>query len=153
MVSERDRFTPAEWRTLQFAPFWLLSTLMGSYNRFDPRAVRVFTRCLDVAAASGGPFTRELFASVVAERDQVAAAYDADGRTIGTGLVAVADLLDRVAPEEADVFKLVLFTEIGEAVARARGPWGEEVSEDDAKTLTLAAVFLAIDPVPDLAQA
>jgi hypothetical protein len=147
MVGERDRFTSAQWLTLQFAPFWLFSTLMGSYNRFDPRAVRVFGRCLDAAAATGGPLTRELFASVVAERDEVAAAYDADGRTIGSGLVEVAALLDRVAPEEAEVFKLVLFTEIGEGVARARGPWGEEVSEDDAKTLTLAAAFLSVDPV------
>jgi hypothetical protein len=147
-VGERDRFTPAQWATLQFAPFWLLSILMGSYNRFDRRALRVFARCLEAAAGTGGPLTRELFASVVADYEQVVAAYEADPRTIASGLVEVAALLDRVVPEEADVLKLVLYTEIGEGIARARGPWGEEVSEDDAKTLTLAAAFLSVDPVP-----
>jgi hypothetical protein len=147
-VGERDRFTPEQWTTLQFAPFWLLSILLGSYNRFDRRALRVFARALEAAAGTGGPLTRELFASVVADYERVAAAYEADPRTIAGGLIEVAALLDRVAPEEADTLKLVLYTEIGEGIARARGPWGEEVSEDDAKTLTLAAVFLAVDPVP-----
>ena len=148
-MAERDRFTAAQWRTLQFAPFWVLSTLMGSYNRFDPRAVRVFTRCLDEAAddPTGGPLGRELFASVAADLAGVAAAYDGDGRTIGSGLVEAATLLERLAPEAADDVKAVLFTRIGEGLARARGPWGEEVSEDDAKTLTLAAAFLAYEPV------
>jgi hypothetical protein len=146
-MAERDRFTAAQWRTLQFAPLWVFSTLVGSYNRFDPRALRAFGRCLETAAGMGGALTRELFASVVAERAEVDAAYGRDARTIGSGLVEVAGLLDRVAPGEADLFKLVLFTQIGEGVARAQGPWGEEITEDDAKTLTLAAAFLAVDPV------
>lgn len=148
-MGERDRFTAAQWRTLQFAPFWLLSTLLGSYNRFDPRAVRVFTRCLVEAAddPTGGPLGRELLGSVVADLDEVAAAYDADPRTIGSGLVEVATLLERLAPEAAEDVKAVLFTGIGEGLARARGPWGEEISEDDAKTLTLAAAFLSFEPV------
>lgn len=147
-MGERARFTAAQWLTLQFAPFWLLSTLLGSYNRFDPRAVRVFTRCLAEAARdpAGGPLGRELLGSVAADLDALAAAYDADGRTIGSGLVEVATLLERLAPEAADGVKAVLFG-IGEGVARARGPWGDEVSEDDAKTLILAAAFLAYDPV------
>ncbi len=150
-MGERDRFTAAQWRTLQFAPFWLLSTLLGSYNRFDPRAVRVFTRCLVDAAGdpAGGPLGRELLGSVLAELDTVAAAYDADPRTIGSGLVEVATLLDRIAPDAADAVKAVLYG-VAEGVARARGPWGEEVGEDDAKTLTLAAAFLAFEPVTQL---
>ena len=147
-MGERDRFTSEQWRTLQFAPFWMFSTLIGSYNRFEPRELRAFARCLESAATAGGPLSREVFASVVADREELTRAYGTDPRTIGSGLVEVAALLDRVAPEEADTFKLVLFTEIGEGVARARGPWGEEVGEEDAKTLTLAAMLFSFDPVP-----
>jgi hypothetical protein len=146
-MAHRDRFTAAQWRTLQFAPLWVFSTLAGSYNRFDPRALRAFGRCLETASGMGGPLTRELFVSVVAERAEVDTAYDGDPRTIGSGLVEVARLLDQLAPDEAELFKLVLFTEVGEGVARARGPWGEEITEDDADALTIAAAFLAVDPV------
>ena len=41
-VSEQDRFTPEEWRTLQFAPFWMFSAVVGAYDRFDPRDFQVF---------------------------------------------------------------------------------------------------------------
>jgi len=58
-VSERDRYTPEEWRTLQFAPFWMFGAVVGAYNRFDPRDFHVFLRCLEVATLGEGRLRRE----------------------------------------------------------------------------------------------
>src|SRR6058998_2495130 len=116
-VSERDRFTPAEWRTLQFAPFWVFSAVIGAYRRFDPREYQAFVRCLEGAAAAPGRLSREVLASVVADPDRLAEAYGADDRTIGVGLFQVDALLRKGAADEAERFKGVLVSEIGEGVA------------------------------------
>jgi hypothetical protein len=145
-MSERDRFTTEEWRTLQFAPFWVFSAVIGAYRRFDHRDYGAFARSVDAAAATTeGRLGREVLASVVAERDRLAAAYGVDGRSIGVGLAHVAAVLRNAADDEAELFKRMLIAEVGEAVARARGRFGTEMSKEDANALTLAAQLLFYD--------
>src|SRR4029450_12449579 len=45
-VSEQDRYSPEEWRTLQFAPFWMFSAVVGAYGGFDPRRFQGLCRLL-----------------------------------------------------------------------------------------------------------
>jgi hypothetical protein len=145
-MSERDRFTTEEWRTLQFAPFWVFSAVIGAYRRFDHRDYGAFARSVDAAATTTeGRLGREVLASVVAERDRLAAAYGVDGRSIGVGLGHVAAILRNADGDEAELFKRMLIAEIGEAVARARGRFGTEMSKEDANALTLAAQLLFYD--------
>jgi hypothetical protein len=144
-MGQRDGFTPEEWRTLQLAPFWMFSAVVGAYNRFDQRDYRAFVRCLEAAAAAPGRVSRQVLASVVAQRDALTREYGRDQRTIGVGLGQVAALLEAAGPDEALLFKGVLVRGIGEGVARARGRYGEEVGEDDARSLTLAAQLLSFD--------
>jgi hypothetical protein len=147
-MSERDRFTPEEWRTLQFAPFWMFSAVVGAYGRFDPRDFQVFGRCLEAATLAEGRLQRELLESVLADREGLAEQFRADQRTIGVGLFQVDLVLRRVAGDEAARFKDMLVLEIGEGVARARGRYGTEMSDDDAKAVALAAQLLAVDRYP-----
>jgi hypothetical protein len=144
-MSERDRFTSEEWRTLQLAPFWVFSAVIGAYRRFDHRDYGAFVRSVDAAASGGGRLGREVLASVVADRELLADAYAADGRSIGVGLAHVAAVLDKAALDEAELFKRVLIEEVGEGVARARGRFGSEMSKEDANALTLAAQLLYYD--------
>jgi hypothetical protein len=144
-VSERERFTPEEWRTLQFAPYWMFSAVVGAYSRFDPMEYQAFVRCLEAAAATQGQLIRELLASVLADRERLTEAYRADRRTIAVGLFEVSAVLDRAAPEEAMGFKGMLVSAIGEGVARARGRFGAQMSEEDADAVTLAAQLLSYD--------
>ena len=144
-MSERDRFSAEEWRTLQFAPFWVFSAVIGAYRRFDHRDYGAFVRSVAAANATAGRLGREVLASVVADHDRLADAYGADGRSIGVGLGHVAAVLGKAAHDEAELFKRMLISEIGEGVARARGRFGTEMSKEDANALTLAAQLLYYD--------
>jgi hypothetical protein len=146
MMREQDRYTPDEWRTLQLAPFWILSAVVGAYDRIDPRDQQVFARCLEAAALAGGPLEREVLASVVADRERLVEQFRREPRSIGVGLFQVDAVLGGKAGGEAAArFKDMLVLEIGEGVARARGRYGTEMSEDDANALLLAAQLLAND--------
>ena len=147
-MREQDRYTPDEWRTLQFAPFWMFSAVVGAYNRFDPRDFQVFVRCLEAASLAEGRLGRELLESVVADRDRLAEQFRTEPRSIGVGLFQVDLVLSKAAGDEAARFKDMLVLEIGEGVARARGRYGTEMSEDDANSVTLAAQLLAVDRYP-----
>jgi hypothetical protein len=147
-MAEQDRYTAEEWRTLQFAPFWIFSAVVGAYDRVDPRDEQVFARCLEAAALAGGRLGRELLASVVADRQRLAEQFRREPRTIGAGLFQVDAVLSRKAGDEAASFKDLLVLEIGEGVARARGRYGTEMSEDDANALVLAAQLLAAEGYP-----
>ena len=152
-MSEQDRYSPEEWRTLQFAPFWMFSAVVGAYSGFDPRDFQVFLRCLETATLAGGELGRELLTSVLADRDRLAVQFREDRRSIGTGLFQVDAVLGgKAGPEEAARFKDLLVLEIGEGVARARGRYGTEMSDDDARAVALAAQLLAVEryPVEDL---
>jgi len=144
-MSEQDTFTPEEWRALQFGPFWIFSAIIGAYNRFDRRDYQAFVRCLEVAAMAPGRLSREVVTSVVADRDRLRSEYGTDDRTIGVGLGQVAAALGKATDDEAVLFKAMLVSEIGEGVARARGRYGTEMGEEDAKSLALAAQLLSFD--------
>jgi hypothetical protein len=147
-MGERDRYTPEEWRTLQFAPFWMFSAVVGAYNRFDPRDFQVFGRCLEAATLAEGRLQRELVASVLADRDRLAEEFRSEPRSIGVGLFQVDLVLAKAGAEEAARFKEMLVLEVGEGVARARGRYGTEMSDEDAGAVALAAGLLGLKRYP-----
>jgi hypothetical protein len=147
-MSEQDRYTPDEWRTLQFAPFWMFSAVIGAYNRFDPRDLQVFFRCLEAAALADGWLRREVLASVLADRERLAEQFRSEPRSIGVGLFQVDAVLRKAGQEETVRFKDMLVLDVGEGVARARGRYGTEMSDEDAKAVALAAQLLAASYSP-----
>jgi hypothetical protein len=147
-VSQRDAYTPEEWRTLQLAPFWVFSAVVGAYGRFDPRDYQAFLRCLEATAVGGGRLGREVLQSVVADRDRLARVFHGERRSIGVGLFQADLVLRKAAGDEADLFKGMLVVGIAEGVARARGRYGTEMSDDDANSVVLAAKLLAYDRYP-----
>jgi hypothetical protein len=142
-MGERGGLSRDEWRTLQFAPFWMFAAVVGSYGRFDVLEYEAFSRSLASAASAPGRLNRELMTSVAADLDRVAREFAADPRSIGSGLCEVATILKNIPTEEADMVKHGLLSGIGEAVARARGRFGRVMSEEDEKNLELVAQFLS----------
>jgi hypothetical protein len=144
-VGESQRFSPQEWRTLQFAPFWVLTAVVGAYRDFDPLEFEAYARCLQNAASAPGRLTRELVATVTADLGELTEQYVAENRTVVSGLCAVASILTRVPTDEAEAFKSMLYFEIGEGLARARGRFGRLMSQEDADNVTLVGTFLSYD--------
>jgi hypothetical protein len=142
-MSEREGLSREEWRTLQFAPFWMLAAVVGAYRRFDLLEYEAFSRSVQLAASAPGRLNRELMASVATDLERVAGEFAADPRSIGSGLCDVATILSNLPIEEAELLKNTLVSGIGESVARARGRFGRMMSEQDAKNLELVAQFLS----------
>jgi len=104
----------------------------------------VFVRCLEAVALAGGRLRRE----VVAERDRLAELFRREPRFIGVGLFQVDAVLRKAGPEKAARLKDMLVVETGEEVARARGRYGTEMSDDDANAVALAAQLLGVERYP-----
>ena len=141
-MGEYAEFTADEWRTLQFAPFWLFSAVVGRYRNFDDLEYEAFSWSLRTAAAGGGQLTRDVLVSVATDCDTLIEEFAAERRPIASGLCAVAAILTKAPNDEADMFKDSLLSGIGERIARARGRFGRVMSDEDEKTLALVAELL-----------
>jgi hypothetical protein len=138
--------SPEEWRTLQFAPFWMLSAVVGAYRDFDPLEYEAFSRSLQLAALAPGRLSQEVMTSVASDLRRLGDEFGADPRSIASGLCEVAVILSKVPHDEADMFKRALVYGIGEGVAAARGRFGRVMSDDDAKDLDMIAQLLLWNP-------
>jgi hypothetical protein len=143
-VIDHGDFAPAEWATLRFAPFWVLAAIAGRQRDFDAAEFDVFTQVVEEASARArGRFGGDLLQRVALDLDRLAAAFGNDPRSVVTGLFEVCRLLERLPPEEAEVFREALVRGVGEGMARARGRYGRIISEEDERTVELVGVLLS----------
>jgi hypothetical protein len=141
-MAQTQQFTTEEWRTLQFAPFWIFCALVGRYREFDELDFAAFTWALQSAVTGHGQLTSDVVASVVTDLDILRLRFELDNRSIVTGLFDVTVVLRKAPVEQAELFKQALLSQIGAGVARARGRYGKIISEDDERTLEYTSVFL-----------
>ena len=147
-MSQSPDLSPSEWRTLQLAPFWVLSSLSGTYRNFDPVEMELFAESLEAAAQAPGRLTREVVAAVCADLRGLQQQYATDGRSIATGLCAVADVLAHTSVAEAAMFRQMLLGTLGVRLARARGPFGRSATAEDMHKLRIAVQLLADTSLP-----
>ena len=151
-MSQTSELTAAEWRTLELAPFWVLSSLSGTYRNFDPVELELFADVLEAAALAPGRLGRDVIASVRADPAAMQECYEADGRSIAAGLYAVADVLARTPIAEATMFRQMLVGTIGLRLAEGRGRFGRFATADDMHVLRIDVQLLA-DTSPASARA
>ena len=143
-VADDETFTPGEWATLRFAPFWVLAALAGCYRGFDPLEFEAFSRAVEEASdRARGRLGGEVLQRVALDLDRLAVAFGKDRRSVVTGLWEVARLLERMPEDEAEAFREALVSGVGEGLARARGRFGRLISEEDARTVEMVAVLLS----------
>jgi hypothetical protein len=65
-----------------------------------------------------------------------------------SGLSHVVELLDRLGPPLDQDYRSALMA-IGASLARARGPFGRRITEDDSQKLLLLGALLEIEEEPD----
>jgi hypothetical protein len=143
-VIDDDVFAPAEWATLRFAPFWVLAAFAGRQRNFDPTEFDAFSRVVEEASdRARGRIGGVVLQRVALDLDRLAAAFGRDRRSVVTGLFEVRRLLERLPPDEAQVFREALVCGVGEGIARARGRYGRFIGEDDERTVQLVEVLLS----------
>ncbi len=77
---------PAEMRTLQFGPFWVLSAVAGTYNRFKSYELAAFWDTV-VAVALRTPFpARDILTSLAEDRSGLLLDFELDDRPVVSGL-------------------------------------------------------------------
>jgi hypothetical protein len=138
----REQFDSVQWRTLQFAPFLILSGVSGRYGHFAVEEVAVFERWLDAAVRAPGRLNREVLSSVAADMTELSAEYECYGGTIVSGLTAVGDVLVDQPLPEIEAFRSALIHVLGAGIARARGPYGKQITTESSQMLMMMEEFL-----------
>ena len=136
-------FSPSDQRTLQFAPLWLFSSLVGHAGRVNPLERQALRRCLAAAGrTSSGRLGEQVLASIDANLDALLQEFATDTRSIVTGLCAVSDLLDRLPAPEAQRFRHMLVDGFGIELATVLAPFGRAATPEDLDKLQLTAELL-----------
>ena len=138
----REQFDSVQWHTLQFAPFLILSGVSGRYGRFPVEEVAVYERWLDAAAQAPGRLSREVLSSVAADISELTAEYECYGGTIVSGLTSVGEVLADQPLPEVEAFRSALIHVLGAGIARARGPYGKQITTESSQMLTMMDEFL-----------
>ncbi len=145
-MSEADRFTSEEWRTLQLAPWWAFMAGTKADMRVDvqkaAQKVDAFLKEVREAALYKERLVREVLTSIGFNPKGWVAAYEADSRSILEGLTQVRTILDAKADStEAVLFKGELMTFVDKG-ARASGP----IRKDEESAALAVALLLGFNP-------
>lgn len=130
-------------RTLQLGPLWVLSALVGTHTRFDEPDLAAFWDALVHEGLRAPADTRDLLGSLTVDRTGLLLAFELDGRSVVSGLRDVVTIL---GPDDLVQGYRRALVRIGGAVARARGPYGRQISSEDLNRLLLVAQLLDYSP-------
>jgi hypothetical protein len=140
---------PAEMRTLQFGPFWILSAVAGTYNRFKSYELEAFWDTVVAVAVRTSRPARDILTSMAEDRPGLLLDFELDDRPVVSGLRHIVDILNRLEPGASSAFRLALLR-IGVGIARNRDPYGRTITPEHEQLLELIAELLEMDSAPDI---
>ena len=130
-------------RTLQLAPLWVLSALVGTHRRFAEPDLAAFWDAVVSEGLRAPKDTCDVLRALTVDRPGLLLELELDGRSVVSGLRDVVTVLGPTDRVEGYRRALV---RIGGAVARARGPYGRQISSEDLNRLLLVAQLLDYSP-------
>lgn len=144
-MAYRNSFTSEEWKTLQFAHFWVFKAVAASDNKIDTEEKIALDDIMKNGAKFANPLAREIMMGLEFNIDGINADFQADTRTIEQGLIEVADLLAAKVPEdESLVFKKTLMA-IGIYIGSASGKWfASKFSKEEVAALKETGLYLRV---------
>ena len=141
---ERD-LTQQDWQTLQTAPLWVLTAVVGRQSKFDPLELAAFWRVVDATAAGSDGLAKIVLEALSGNFSAQLSLYEHNEQSVVAGLWDVMSILNRQDELVRQPFTAALL-EVGEGISRARGPYGRTISRDDKQTLLLLATLLEVEP-------
>jgi hypothetical protein len=136
-------------RTLQLGPFWVLSAVAGTYNRFKTYELAAFWDTVVAIALRTARPARDILTSMAEDRSDILLDFELDDRPVVSGLRQILEILDRIDPETSSDYRFALLR-IGADIARHRGPYGRTITPEHEQLLLLLAELLEIDSVSDI---
>lgn len=130
-------------RTLQLGPLWALSALVGTHTRFAAPDLAAFWDAVVTEGLRVPADARGLLGTLTVDRSGLLLDFELDGRSVVSGLRDVVTVLG--ADERIEGYRRAI-VRIGGAVARARGPYGRQISTEDLNRLLLVAQLLDYSP-------
>ena len=130
-------------RTLQLGPLWVLSALVGTHTQFAEPDLDAFWDAVVTESLRAPKDARGLLGSLTVDRSGLLLTFELDGRSVVSGLRDVVTILS--PDDRVDGFRRAL-VRIGGSVARARGPYGRQISSEDLNRLLLVAQLLDYSP-------
>jgi hypothetical protein len=140
---------PAETRTLQLGPFWILSAIAGTYNRFKSYELEAFWDTVVAVAVRTSRPARDILTSMAEDRPGLLLDFELDDRPVVSGLRHIVDILNRLEPGASSDFRRALLR-IGVGIARDRGPYGRTITPEHEQLLELIAELLEMDSASDI---
>lgn len=134
------RWSDPDWQALQFGPLWVASAVVGR-SWFDELERRAFATSLLDAPQGNLALPWQLMQAVARNQDDLFDHFVHDNRSIASGLTQVVALLTQVDIETSRLTREAMLR-VGVGLARARGPFGRQVTEQDAQQLLLVALLL-----------
>jgi hypothetical protein len=134
------RWSDDEWQTLQLGPLWVMSAIIGR-SRFDELERQAFTLSVVAAPTGNAALPWQLMQAVDRNADDLFDRLVQDNRSIVSGLGQVTALLESVDERSSRLTREAMLR-VGADVARARGPFGRRILEQDAQQLALVAYIL-----------
>ena len=129
-----------EWLILQLGPLWVVSAVLGR-SRFDGLEQQAVAASVLDAPEGNSALPWQLMQAVERNADTLFERLTRDNRSIVSGLGQVTTLLKRVDAETSRRTREAMLR-VGAGVARARGPFGRRILEQDAQQLALVAYIL-----------
>lgn len=130
---------------LQFGPLWMLSAVTGTES-FAAVDREVFADVLHSVIHRTPVEARAVLQTVADAGPDLFLDFELDDRSLVSGIRHIADVLSKSDPEFAADYKLALLR-IGVGIAKARGPYGRQVSAESEQQLLLVAELLDMTAV------
>lgn len=126
---------------LQLAPVWMLSAIAGTGTTFSASDRDAFWETVYSVSLRTPPAARVVLESVLRAGPGLFLDFELDDRPLASGLRNVSEVLDEMDSELSADYRLALLR-IGVGLAKARGPYGRQVSAENEQLLLLLAELL-----------
>lgn len=133
--------THDQLHVLQLGPLWMLSAVTGSGTTFSRLDRDVFWETVYAVTQRTSPEARSLLESVLDAGADLFLDFELDERPLVSGLRQVAEVLCGMDVELATDYKVALLR-IGAGVAKARGPYGRQMTAENEVLLVMVAGLL-----------
>jgi uncharacterized tellurite resistance protein B-like protein len=141
----KEKYTPAEWKKLQYALLWVFDAVAGADNKIDKKEMKTLEKIVANSGKFFNDLARELFMEI---KDSFQAFYDEfEKQSVkeDQGLKEVAELLKgKVLDETALNYKKTLIA-IGVLIGHSSGSlFGSKLSDEEVAQVKRVGELLSV---------